>query len=332
MVTTTCGRLSICRHHRKAQHGSYGLDTTVALEINGSMQRVRLCAERSGLPPVLIVQAGPGFPVINEAAKFQQRLQLEESFSVAYWDQRGCGQAALKDVQDISLNTQVDDLCAVVRWLAERTGQQVVVLGISLGATIALLAADREPGSIKALVAVSIDADIAASDTSAFSFLQEVSTQADKQKMARLIKKLGAPPYTTPTPFQLRARLLTDLGGIEHGKRFGELLRSLLFSLIRTYGWFGAPAALRNMNAIQRRLLPELARLNLFANWPRPAIPVHYIFGGGDPLIPHSLVQKVSSVVAHEDTVVVLPNSGHMVHFDDPTIVRSVIVQAHSAS
>lgn len=332
MVTTTCGRLSIFRHCRKSQHGPYGLDTTVALEINGTKQRVRLCGARSGLPPVLIVQAGPGFPLVNEAAKFQRRLRLEEDFSVAYWDQRGCGQAALQDMEYISLDTQVDDLRAVVRWLAEKTGQQVVVLGISLGATIALRAADREPGNIKALVAVSIDADTSASDTSAFSFLQEVSTQADKQKMARLIKKLGAPPYTTPTPFQLRARLLTNLGGIEHGKRFGELLRSLLYSLIRTYGWFGTAAALRNMNAIQRGLLPELARLNLFANWPRPAIPVHYIFGSSDPLVPHSLVQKVSSVAAHEDTVVVVPNSGHMVHFDEPTIVRSIIVQAHSAS
>lgn len=332
MVTTTCGRLSICRHHRKAQHGSYGLDTTVELEINGTMQRVRLCAERSGLPPVLIVQAGPGFPVINEAAKFQQRLQLEKSFSVAYWDQRGCGRAALQDVQDISLDTQVDDLRAVVRWLVERTGQQVVVLGISLGATLALLAADREPGGIKALVAVSIDADTAASDTAAFSFLREVGTEADKRKMARLIKKLGAPPYATPMPFQLRARLLTDLGGIEHGKRFGELLRSLLHSLIRTYGWLGTATALRNMNAIQRALLPELARLNLFSNWPRPAIPVHYIFGSSDPLVPLSLVEKVSRVATHENTVVVVPNSGHMVHFDEPTIVRSIIVQSHFAS
>ena len=113
---------------------------------------------------------------------------------------------------------------------------------------------------------------------------------------------------------------------------FGELLRSLLYSLIHTYGWFGTAASLRNMNAIQRRLLPELARLNLFANWPWPAIPVHYIFGGSDPLVPQSLVQKVATVAAHEDTVVVVPNSGHMVHFDEPTIVRTIIVKAHYAS
>src|SRR5262249_39680086 len=148
-------------------------------------------------------------------------------------------------------------------------------------------------------------------DAAAFSFLQEVSAQSDKRRLVRLIKKLGPPPYTTPRPFQLRTRLLTDLGGIERGKRFVELLSSLLYSLIGTYGWFGTVAALRNMNAIQRRLLPELARLNLFANWPRPAIPVRYIFGGHDPSVTASMVKKVSRVITNQDTVVTLPGAGH---------------------
>jgi hypothetical protein len=47
------------------------IDKTVTLDINGSTQRIRLCAERAGLPPFLIVQAGPGWPVLNEVAKFR---------------------------------------------------------------------------------------------------------------------------------------------------------------------------------------------------------------------------------------------------------------------
>jgi hypothetical protein len=41
------------------------IDETVKLAINGSNQRVRMCAERTGLPPILVVQAGPGFLVPN---------------------------------------------------------------------------------------------------------------------------------------------------------------------------------------------------------------------------------------------------------------------------
>jgi hypothetical protein len=69
------------------------IDNTVTLDINDSSQRIRICAERTGLPPLLVVQAGPGLPLLNEVAKFQRHLELERDFTVAYWEQRGCGAA-----------------------------------------------------------------------------------------------------------------------------------------------------------------------------------------------------------------------------------------------
>src|SRR5262245_22616054 len=98
---------------------AYEVDTTDTLDIAGTRQRVRICAVRRGLPPLLIVQMGPGLPLLNDVGRFQKCLQLEREFSVAYWDQRGCGSAAAQDVKNISLTTQVDDACAVIRWLAE---------------------------------------------------------------------------------------------------------------------------------------------------------------------------------------------------------------------
>ena len=73
------------------------VDETIALEINGSRQRVRLCATRTGLPPLVIVQHGPGVPVLHEVSKFQRRLHLERDYLVVYWEQRGCGNASAGD-------------------------------------------------------------------------------------------------------------------------------------------------------------------------------------------------------------------------------------------
>lgn len=330
MTVATSGSRSIPGHRHNLRAGALGLDTTVALSINGTSQRVRLCAARSGLPPVLIVQAGPGLPLLNDAPRFQRLLGLERDFTVAYWEQRGCGNAPARDARTVSLRTQIDDAGAIIRWLAETTGQRAVLLAISLGATISLRAAARERGSLKALVAVSIDTDTAASDAAAHAFLLEASTRPGRARLARSLNAIGAPPYTLPAPLQARARMLTDLGGIEHGRRFGALLRGLLSSLIRSYGVLGTVTALRNMNAIQSRLLPELATLNLFASWPTPGIPVHYLFGEKDPLAPGTLVQKLSAVRARGDTIATLRDAGHMLHFDRPDAVRSLIVQAHS--
>jgi pimeloyl-ACP methyl ester carboxylesterase len=303
-----------------------GIDKTVTLEINGSSQQVRKCAERAGLPPILIVQAGPGFPVLHEVRKFQRRLHLESDFLVAYWDQRGCGVASRHDALGVSFQQQVDDVRTVLQWLHDETKQAVIILGISLGATYTLQAVQDESNRVKAVVAISPDADTARSDAAAHAFLQEHATS---RRSRDRLAKLGAPPYTDATAIQSRARLLTDLGAIERGRSFNSLLGETLYGMIRAYGPFGTANALRNMNLIQNRMLPPLASLNLFANPPRVAVPVHYVFGEQDALNPAAIVQELpSAIAAPTGTVAFLAEAGHMVHFDQPEVVRAIAVRA----
>lgn len=320
---------TLCRRHAKAGMIPLVIDKTVKLEINGSIQRIRLCAERDGLPPILIVQAGPGFPLLHEVAKFQQRLNLEKDFLVSYWDQRGCGIASQQDAKNVSLQQQVDDLRTVLQWLKNETRQTAIVFGVSLGATIALLAAEHERENVKTVVAISPDAHTASSDVSVSSFLRAQSVIAQNRRLSSKLLKLGEPPYTDSAAFQLRASLLADLGGIERGKRFSALLRETLFSLIGTYGFLGTAKAMRNMNLVQSKMLPQLVSLNLFSNPPRLAVPVHYIFGEQDPLIPTEIVKQLPlAITAPETTVMLVSDAGHMVHFDQSEVVRSIVVRA----
>jgi pimeloyl-ACP methyl ester carboxylesterase len=305
------------------------VDRTVALDINGSTQRIRMCATRTGLPPLLIVQAGPGLPILNEVGKFQRRLQLEQQFLVVYWEQRGCGAASREDAMSASFQRQVDDLRDVLRWLREETQQTAVVFGISLGATIALRAVERQPDCVKSVVAVSVDIHTAKSDAAAHAFLQEHSLRAASRRLSRRVRALEEPPYVDPAALQRRARLLADLGAIERGKSFNALLREALFGMVRTYGVVGAIRTLRNMNLVQRAMLPELVALDLFAAPARLAVPVHCVFGEQDALLPATVVQDLPAAIsAPECTVRLVPDAGHMVHFDQPDIVRSIAVNA----
>jgi proline iminopeptidase len=309
------------------------IDKTVQLKINGSTQQIRLCAERAGLPPLLIVQAGPGLPLLHEVAKFQRHLRLEGNFLACYWEQRGCGAASRQDAESVGLHQQVDDLRAVRQWVQEETKQTVILFGISLGATIALLAVGHEPDRVRSVIAISPDANTAGSDASAYSFLQEQSAFPRNAHLSGKVKKLGEPPYTDPAAFQRRARLLADLGGIERGKKFSSLLRETLWDMLRTYGPVGTAKALRNMNIIQRRLLPQLVTLDLLTNPPHPEIPVHYLFGAQDPLVPAAIVKQLpAAIAAPESTVTIVPDAGHMVHFDKPEAVRTIVVNAKGST
>jgi pimeloyl-ACP methyl ester carboxylesterase len=61
----------------------------------------------------------------------------------------------------------------------------------------------------------------------------------------------------------------------------------------------------------------------------RLAVPVHYVFGEQDALTPAAIVKQLpAAIAAPASTVLLVPNAGHMVHFDQPEIVRSIAVSA----
>lgn len=305
------------------------IDETIALDINGSQQRVRLCAAQPGLPPLVIVQHGPGVPVLHEVAKFQRRLDLERDYLVVYWDQRGCANAPAEEARRVSLGRQVEDLQAVLRWISDRTQQHVLVFGISLGATISLLAAAREGARVKAVVANSPDLQTRAGDAAVDSFLRERVRRAGTPRLRRALTKLGPPPYLDPRAFQRRAVLLTDFGSIERGKTFNALLRETVVAMVRTYGAVGTVRALRNMNIVQRSMLGDVATLDLLAHPPKLTVPVHFVFGEHDALTAAFLSSELPAAIgAPGSTAVRVPDAGHLVHFDRPDVVRSITEQA----
>ena len=301
------------------------IDRTVALDISGSTQRVRICGARAGLPPLLIVQAGPAFPLLNEVPKFQRVLNLERDFLVGYWEQRGCGSASRNEALGVSWPLQISDLRTVLAWFHGETKQRVIVLGISIGGTMALRAAEHESDRVKALIVVSPDSSTSESDANADAFLRNPARTAEHPRLARRIAKLARPPYVKPAPFLQRTRLLVDLGTIEHGKTFAAQFREMLVGMIRAYGVAGTVKSLRNMNLVQGRLLPQIVSLDLFTDPPRVTVPVHYIFGERDVAIAPSVAERLpAAIAAPGSTVIRLPDAGHMAHFDRPDVVRSI--------
>jgi pimeloyl-ACP methyl ester carboxylesterase len=307
----------------------HAIDRTIDLDVHGSCQRIRLFAERERRPPLLVVQGGPGLPLLNEVRKYQRLLDFERDFLVGYWEQRGCGDASLRETESVSMQQQVADLRTVVRWFFEETNQRVIVLAISIGGTYALLAAEHELEHVKAVVAVSPDSHTAIGDAAADAFIRTHGVENARRGMRKRAVALPKPPYTDPSAFQQPARVLGDLGAIEHGRTFAALLGETLLSVLRTYGPAGAIRTLRNMIRIQRRMMPQINALDLFASPPRVAVPVHYVFGENDALNPPAIVKRLpAAIAAPGTTVTVVPNGGHFVHFDHPQAVRSIVANA----
>src|SRR5262249_42012670 len=122
-------------------------------DINGTTQWALTRGQKPDAPVLLLIQQGPGFPMIHEAPALERKLRLEEHFRVVYWDQRGTGKSFRSGAGH---GTGADDLAAdaraMVSALCKRCGvPRMHVVGFSLGATRALLAAAEDPAPIASL-------------------------------------------------------------------------------------------------------------------------------------------------------------------------------------
>ena len=120
-----------------------------------------------------------------------------------------------------------------------------------------------------------------------------------------------------------------DFDSIERGKTFNALLRETLVAMVRTYGVFGTVRALRNMNIVQRKVLRDVTTMDLLAHPPQLAVPVHFVFGAHDALTAAFLSSELPAAIGAPGTTAVrVPQAGHLVHFDRPDVVRSIVENA----
>src|ERR1039458_1705092 len=159
------------------------IDTLDAVQLGDTTQWIRVCGADSSNPVLLLIQQGPGLPMINEIRRFEKLLGLEKDFTVVYWDQRGCGRSLRGHQAEaaLTLNLMVDDTVALLELLRERFDTKPQVDGFSLGATIGAYAAAQRPDLVAALVAVGTDIDGVAAGNCAYDFaLNTARQQANK--------------------------------------------------------------------------------------------------------------------------------------------------------
>ena len=69
------------------------IDLREPVQLGDSTQWIRIRAANARNPLLLLVQMGPGLPMISEVPAFHRALSLEDDFTVVYWDQRGSGKS-----------------------------------------------------------------------------------------------------------------------------------------------------------------------------------------------------------------------------------------------
>lgn len=279
-----------------------------------------------GAPVVLLVQAGPGFPLLHEANAIERALDLERRFRVVYWDQRGTGRSVDPTTAPLTVERLVTDVVELVAALTERLEvPEVAVIGFSLGGTLAALAAARSR-RIARLVAVGPDVDFEASERFAWAFAREQAIRRGHRRALAELDAIGPPPHTTPEQFMTRVRWVTEFGGIYVGRGFGRLAGALAWRLFTSgfYSLAQAVRALRELPRTQARALAGLAGLRMPS---RVDVPLTVLQGRLDVAAPPSVMLPwfESLEAPRGKSLVWLEHCAHTPHFEAPPAFRAAL-------
>jgi pimeloyl-ACP methyl ester carboxylesterase len=307
------------------------IDSLQAIPASDSTQWIRIRGANASNPVLLLIQQGPGLPMINEARRFEHLLGLEQDFTVIYWDQRGCGRSlrGLHKPAGLSLEAMVADTVSLLDYLRGRFGGKTCVAGFSFGAALAAFAAAQRPDLVGTLVATGMDIDGAAAASGAYEFALRTACQRGNRRATRQLQAIGPPPHLTSKQFGTRVRWASNFGGVTTGETYASLARQLVSSLVRCpdYPARDIIRTVRGVTATQAALLPDLASMDLTRSLPRLDVPLVMVQGRLDQVAPgESAQQYASSLQAPGKRLIWFEASAHTPHLDEPAKFRDVML------
>lgn len=283
---------------------------------------------------IIQVQAGPGLPMIPEARTMERKMRLENDYLVAYWDQRGCGKSFSKetDPKTMHFSQLTDDVISCTKYLLKKyQKQKAIIVGYSIGATLALMAASKESSIFDQLFLVGVDIDIPTANQYAVDFALSKSRGNRDDLRLKQAMELSKISTDTSKRFQKRAKLLTDLGGIKMNTSYNQLLMSSILNMLlsKSYRLSDISKTIKGMEFCQDALLPEFNVLNLFDRIKDIDVPVYFIHGLNDAISPYqTAVRYYEYLLANKKTFQCFDYSAHMPHYDEPEKFAKLLKEA----
>ena len=293
------------------------VDTLECIRIGGADQWVLERSEDVSNPIVLYLHGGPGTSQMT--LNRRNMRDLEASFTVANWDQRGAGKsyAAIRDAGAMNIEQFVEDTREVTRYLLQKFGQdRLVLVGHSWGSAIGALTVARSPELYSCYVGIGQVANMAEGEALSYHWVLDQAQRRNDRRALRSLERIGPPPYSgdwrrkTMTERTYVARFGGEVRASRHGA-LGMVAGSVLVS--SEYTLRDRVNFLRGVLGSMRALWPQLLEVNLFEQVPELRVPVFFMEGRHDWEIPWILAARYYEALrAPSKRLVWFENSAHL--------------------
>ncbi|MEZ5347366.1 MAG: alpha/beta hydrolase [Pyrinomonadaceae bacterium] len=301
--------------------------------INKVPQRLTIRGNDVSNPVLLRVHGGPGEFHMPQFYRLSGN-DLEDLFTVCYWDQRGSGPAYNDSIptSSINLNQIVDDGIAVAEYLKAKFGKEKIYIeGISWGTVVSAFMVKKKPELFKAYIGVGQAGNALQNETLSYNYVLNEARKRNDISAIKELESIGSPPYkskdeatnaiprqrkyvvkysSTRMPFSNTQALKTAL--LYDGWSMGFKYK------LMTQGQYGISAPI-----LWKETMTDLDMSKEMPEW---TIPVYIIQGELDHFAETSVAKAYfDSLTAPKKEFFLLKNTGHFASAENSKRYREII-------
>ncbi|SFD43047.1 alpha/beta fold hydrolase [Algibacter pectinivorans] len=306
------------------------------MTINGVPQRITIRGKDKNNPVLLIVHGGPGAPILPVIYKLT-RTDLEDIFTVCYWEQRGSGLAFNDSIPDssITLSHIVDDGLELSNHLKKTFKKdKIYIEGLSWGTAVAAYMVQKQPELYHAYIGSGLMANLSLSEELSYEFAMSESQKHNDTISINQLKQIGRPPYvknsknSVTEAFEIERKIVMKYAPIklktgfnfiksmflDNGLTFREKFTDMINSPESYY-----PAA--------KILQPTAINMNLMRDIPELKVPVYILQGDNDHFTETSVAKAYfDSLIAPSKKWFLFENGTHGVQVEYSEKYRSIYI------
>ncbi len=295
--------------------------------VGGLPQRLWFRGVSRDKPALILLHGGPGGSL---GALFRRyNAELERHFLVVTWEQRGAGRSYRRGIPGASMTVEqfLCDLGEVVGLVKARFGKEkVVLLAHSWGTILGTLYAHRYPENVAAYLGVGQIAAMPEGERVSYTFaLTEAERRGDRRAVAEL-RRIGPPPHAFRAVRTERKWVDRFGGNVHTAPKTSELLLEALqadefnlldlLKLVQGSAFSGA------------HLWPEMSRVDLTRAAPSFEVPVFFLLGRHDRVVPSVLAAAyLEQLAAPSKKLVWFEGSAHNPNYEEPKAFSRVILE-----
>ena len=271
------------------------LTEKIFIEVNGSQQGMFLQSKQTENPVLLFLHGGPGSPEISFSQ--DHPTELEELFTICWWEQRGSGISYKKNTpkEKMTIKQMIADTLVVTDYLRKRFAKKkIFLIGHSWGTLLGTLTVQIRPELFHAYIGIGQMTNQLESERLAYTYMLKEFRENKNQKMIKKLEKFPVDQGGEVSNAYLSARSagMMKLGiGFMHNCRSSMEIGSMLMRF-KGYTLKEKIQFMRGNSFALTCLWDEIMTIDLAKEVPELSIPVYILHGSFDYQVSYTLAKK----------------------------------------